>query len=220
MSGASIQPSSITAPRVGRAGLGLLLGGLAGVVAIRWLATELASLDRVGVGFLFGIGLLGLAVASGWRPSLHWSGFGSAVTGRVRPSLDVPWPLLPALLVGVGGAIGLIVLAMVTAGHAGRWSPGASFWPWAAVTVLVATTEEIVLRGLAFGRLAVRFGLPVAVLATSVVFALIHVPAYGWRAVPLDLGVGLVLGGLRVVAGRVAAPAIAHVLADLATWWI
>ena len=55
---------------------------------------------------------------------------------------------------------------------------------------------------------------------TSVVFALLHVPLYGWHVVPLDLGVGLWLAGLRLISGGVAAPAVAHVVADLATWWL
>jgi membrane protease YdiL (CAAX protease family) len=58
------------------------------------------------------------------------------------------------------------------------------------------------------------------VAVTSIVFALIHVPLYGWHVVPLDLGVGVFLGGLRLVSGSVAAPAIAHIGADLATWWL
>jgi hypothetical protein len=60
----------------------------------------------------------------------------------------------------------------------------------------------------------------VAVVATSLVFALIHVPLYGWHVVPLDLGVGLLLGGLRLVTGGVTAPAAAHTIADVATWWL
>jgi membrane protease YdiL (CAAX protease family) len=55
---------------------------------------------------------------------------------------------------------------------------------------------------------------------TSVAFALMHVPTYGVPAVPLDLGVGLVLGGLRVLSGGPGAPAVAHVAADLAAWFL
>jgi len=55
---------------------------------------------------------------------------------------------------------------------------------------------------------------------TSVAFALMHVPLYGWHVVPLDLGVGIWLGGLRLLGRGVAAPALAHVLADLVTWWL
>jgi membrane protease YdiL (CAAX protease family) len=71
-----------------------------------------------------------------------------------------------------------------------------------------------------FDRLERLGGLGGAVLVTSVVFALMHVPLYGWHVVPLDLGVGLALGGLRIATRGVAAPAVAHAVADLATWWL
>jgi membrane protease YdiL (CAAX protease family) len=88
------------------------------------------------------------------------------------------------------------------------------------VTVLVATAEELVLRGALFDKLNGGIGTLGAVLVTSVVFALMHVPLYGWHVVPLDLGVGLWLAGLRLATGGIAAPAIAHTIADLATWWL
>jgi len=66
----------------------------------------------------------------------------------------------------------------------------------------------------------VRRGTIVAILGTSLLFALIHVPLYGWHVVPLDFGVGLWLAGLRLLSGGVAAPAIAHTIADLATYWL
>jgi hypothetical protein len=36
----------------------------------------------------------------------------------------------------------------------------------------------------------------------------------------VDFGAGLALGGLRLLGRGVAAPAIAHALADVATWWL
>ncbi len=49
---------------------------------------------------------------------------------------------------------------------------------------------------------------------------LLHVPLYGWTALPLDLAVGLLLGGLRMAAGGWGAQAVAHPVADLAGWWL
>jgi len=46
------------------------------------------------------------------------------------------------------------------------------------------------------------------------------VPLYGWHVLPLDLAVGVVLGGLRQATGTAAAPAITHVLADVAGWFL
>ena len=42
----------------------------------------------------------------------------------------------------------------------------------------------------------------------------------GPTGVPLDFGVGLLFGGLRLWFGGPAAPAAKHVLANLATWWL
>jgi len=98
--------------------------------------------------------------------------------------------------------------------------PAAPFVPWVAVTVLVATAEEALLRGTLFAALE-RIGGPLTALAiTSLVFALIHVPFYGAAAFPLDLAVGIVFGGLRLATGGIGAPAAAHVTADVATWWL
>jgi len=95
-----------------------------------------------------------------------------------------------------------------------------AFAPWAVATIVVATAEEAVLRGALFDASAERGGPVTAILVTSMTFALMHVPLYGWHVVPLDLGVGLILGGLRLLSGGIGAPALAHALADLATFWL
>ena len=76
------------------------------------------------------------------------------------------------------------------------------------------------LRGALFVAIRRQAGVAAAVAVTTVAFALMHVPLYGWHVVPIDIGVGLWLGGLRLLGRGVAAPAFAHVLADLVTWWL
>ncbi len=88
------------------------------------------------------------------------------------------------------------------------------------MTLLVAVAEEIVLRGALVEAVRPLAGSLGAIAIGGAAFALIHVPLYGWQVVPLDLAVGIVLGGLRLATGSVAAPAVAHVVADLATWWV
>ena len=181
---------------------GLVGLGLAAIVAVRWAVTMAGETDALVVGLGFGVALLALAAAGGVR--------------RVeRPSGR-------ALAIGAGG--GAVLVAVALAGRIGEPSPtlglAAPFVPWALITILVGTAEELVLRGVMF-RLLMRAGGGVtAVLVTTVAFALMHVPLYGWHVVPLDLGVGLWLAGLRLVSGGAAAPAAAHSLADLATWWL
>jgi membrane protease YdiL (CAAX protease family) len=94
-------------------------------------------------------------------------------------------------------------------------------WPlWAAIVSAVAVAEELVLRGSLFTLLERACGPFAAVALTAIAFALLHVPLYGWGVVPIDLAVGVWLGGLRLLTGGPAAPAVTHVLADLASWWL
>jgi membrane protease YdiL (CAAX protease family) len=178
----------------------MIVAALAAAVGLRWAAVVSGAVDAVAIGTAFGIGLVVIAVVGGWRPErVHWS---SAAIGAA------------------GGAV-LVGLAVITrTENLPSLVPPASFVPWVVATILVGSAEELVLRGALFDEIDRGLGVTVAVLLTSVVFAVMHVPLYGWQVVPLDLGVGLWLAGLRLATGGVAAPAIAHVIADLATWWL
>jgi membrane protease YdiL (CAAX protease family) len=197
-------------PAADRASAGSLRGlgrpawiglALALVVGARWAAT-VADVSPYLVGTLFGTAFLVLARAGGMRVS-------------------VPTP--SAWLIGIGGSVVLVALAIGASSLAGqplRAVPKTDFALWAPITVVVASAEELVLRGALFKALRDATGLLSAVVVTSAAFALMHVPLYGWHVVPLDLGVGVFLAGLRLASGSVAAPAVAHVAADLATWWL
>jgi membrane protease YdiL (CAAX protease family) len=47
------------------------------------------------------------------------------------------------------------------------------------------------------------------------VFALVHLPAYGLAAMPVDLGAALLLGWQRYASGRWTVPAVTHAVANL-----
>jgi membrane protease YdiL (CAAX protease family) len=183
----------------------LVLFGLAAVVWMRWTATR-AGLDALAIGAAFGGGLLVLA--------------------SPRPRT---WPSLPSarnLVLGVLAGLALVALTSAGAWIAGAnlppglGRPAAPFVPWALVTVLVAAGEEALLRGRLFDATHRAGGTTAAVALTTVAFALLHLPLYGWHVVPLDLGVGLAFAGLRLTTRGIAAPAAAHAVADLATWWL
>jgi membrane protease YdiL (CAAX protease family) len=152
-------------------------------------------------GVVFALALLVVSVAAGWRP------------GRPR--------VAAAGLGVVGGA------ALAGAWLLSQGSPGVQIAPinadlaiWTPIVALVAVAEEIVLRGALFDAVRSGFGDSAALLATTLLFAMMHVPLYGIGSLPLDLAVGLLLGGLRVVSGGVLAPAVAHVVADLVGGWL
>ena len=190
------------------------LAGIAAITVARWGATR-AGLDPLGVGAVFGLALLLLAAAARGVPA--------STPGMTRIDLG-----RLSRAVAIGAAVGLALAVIAVIGPAlggstrvpGLGRPDAMFLPWALVTVLVASAEEAVLRGVLFSRLARAGGIPLAIGVTTVAFALLHVPLYGWHVLPLDLAVGLVLGGLRVATRSIAAPAAAHAVADLATWWL
>jgi len=181
----------------------LLCAGLAVSVALRVAVAGSVGSASAPAGVLFGALLLGVALAGGWRPG--------------RPS----WR---AAVAGLGGAAVLLAvpvalrLAVPPAFRLG--SPAGGFALWAAVVTLVAVAEEALLRGALVGVLLRRTSAEVAVGVAAVAFALLHVPVYGWVALPLDLAAGVWLGGLRLVSGGAGAPALAHTVADLATWWL
>lgn len=98
--------------------------------------------------------------------------------------------------------------------------PGGRYLHWAVLVTVVAVAEEAFLRGTLWTAVREQWGETATLLVTSVAFAALHLPLYGWGSVPLDFAVGLVLGVLREQTGGWAAPAITHVGADLAAWFL
>ena len=192
-----------------------LLALLVLAVTARWAAIQGAVADPIAIGVGFGLALMAVAAIGRSSPLRR-------MPRADQPTLgDLGW----SAVIGLAGGGALVAVAL--AGRAVAGAPvalpplrGDLFAPWAFATILVASGEEAVLRGVLFGRLLRGAGIWPAILVTSLVFALMHVPFYGWRVVPLDLGVGIWFAGLRLWSGGIVAPSISHALADLATWWL
>ncbi|HEX8025015.1 MAG TPA: CPBP family intramembrane glutamic endopeptidase, partial [Candidatus Limnocylindrales bacterium] len=207
--------SSATAVASG-AGLGravLVLAGLATVVGLRWAAIVDGRLGGIAIGLVFGIALLGVGLAG-----RRLAGLPLVVPPSTRAAAS-------DAALGLAGGLALIGIALVTTlAAAGAVRPNGLAadlaGPWLVATVVVALAEDLILRGVLFGMLERAARWPFALFVTSAAFALMHVPVYGWHVVPLDLGVGLFLGGLRLATGGWLAPGVAHVVADVATWWL
>ena len=191
-----------------------LLSGLAAAVTLRivvgahqlsgatatWTPNGIPGVAASLTAGLVFAGCLGaLCAAAGWRPQ--------------RPS--------PAqVLLGLAGALVLCLPAAIDRLTGPDHAAGSGFLAWAIVVAVVASAEEALLRGALYDALAARAGVWTAVAVGALAFALLHVPLYGWGAVPLDAAVGGWLGMLRAVSGTVTAPAVAHVVADWAGFWL
>jgi membrane protease YdiL (CAAX protease family) len=175
----------------------VLLSGFAGALAVRVaLAGPAGALStRATLAFAAALALLATLGRAGFAVSRRAGLVAAATT---------------ALLVAPA--------ALRSAGLTSR--PVGSFAGWAVVAVAVAGAEEALLRGALFDAVTRWRGSDLAVVVSAVAFALLHVPLYGWRAVPLDLAVGIALGAARLLAGTWTAPALAHVGADVAGWWL
>jgi membrane protease YdiL (CAAX protease family) len=179
----------------------LLTAGIGAAVALRVALGGSEGPGSMPAGLVFALTLLVLAAGAGWRAG--------------RPSFRAA-----ALGVGVGA---LLVATWLSArqGMALDLAPlNAAIALWTPIVTIVAVAEEVALRGVLFDTVRGWGGDGWALLATTVVFALMHLPLYGIGALPVDLAVGLLLGGLRIVSGGVLAPAVAHVIADLAGGWL
>jgi membrane protease YdiL (CAAX protease family) len=188
----------LAAPRRALGLTGLVLGA----ALLRALLLPLGDLLST---LVFGGCLLTISWWEGRAPTLpkHVSGGGEASRGR---------SVVMGLLVGV------VLLAPLAAGSlSARGLDG--FWTWAALATMIATLEEIAIRGALFRAWSDEAGPLAAIVAGAAVFALIHLPRYGWGAMPLDAAVGLALGGLRALTGRVLPCVVAHTIADWGAWF-
>jgi membrane protease YdiL (CAAX protease family) len=171
------------------------------------------------------------------------AGFGLAVVLRVvvgspYPARSAGAGLLFAALLLVGaaavrtrvpvdrravayGLAGVALLCLpVLVGWTPRRVPPDGFLRWAVVVAVVAGAEEVFLRGALYDEVERQAGATAAVVVGAFAFGLLHLPLYGLRSVPLDVAVGVLLGELRRVTGTPAAPALTHVGADLAAWFL
>jgi membrane protease YdiL (CAAX protease family) len=169
-----------------------------------------ASIElRVGIG---GSDILTSAVAG-----LAFAGclLGLAIISGTRFAISVR-----SVVVGLLGGAFLCLPSIIAHFSSAAARPAGNYVLWATIVSIVAISEEAFLRDALFDAVHEWQNMAVALILTSVAFALLHVPMYGWRAVPLDLAVGVWLGVLRIVGGNFTSSAIAHVLADLTGWWL
>ena len=189
---------SVAGPETGRPGLSTA-PGLGWVVVVGGLAF---LLGRPGLhGMTFGVPLL---VAG------YLALGGAALVVRERHAAGPAGaPLGWAMTLGVG--VAAVLAAGVVAGPVPERPAEVVA---GAITVVAAVAEEALFRRVLYDRV-LRFGVVAAVGGTAVVFALVHLPAYGVAAMPVDLGAALLLSWQRYASGRWTVPAVTHAVANL-----
>lgn len=171
-----------------------------GVVLLA-MARNLLAVDRPGDAAtiqLLGYGaLLLVSIAAARRAGLgaRQCGLGrDHVLRRLFGALLLTTALaLPGLSHGVSAPVALAAL------------PGA----WG-----VAAVEELLFRGVLFSLWRQRTGAAPAVILTSTAFAATHVYLYPAPIILFGAAVGLLLGSWRAHADDLAAPIVAHAIAD------
>jgi membrane protease YdiL (CAAX protease family) len=174
--------------------------------AVAWADAALAA----GLAFLLARPALGSMAAT--VPLLAAGYLAMAATALACPARE---PAAAAAPLGWAAALGIGLAAVAAAGVvAGPAPPPRVGAAAAGLALLAAVAEEALFRRLLYARLA-RYGAVVAVLGSATLFALVHLPAYGTAAVPVDLGAGLLLSWQRFASGRWTVPAVTHAVANL-----
>jgi membrane protease YdiL (CAAX protease family) len=143
-----------------------------------------------------------------------------ATAAAAAPYGPLPWP---AVLAAGLAAVAVAALAL-------RPVPPAPADGGAVLLGLAAAVaEEALFRRAVYGWLLARGGrgapraaggarepgAALAVVASALLFALVHLPFYGMAAFPVDLGAGLLFGWQRWSSGTWTVPAATHAAANL-----
>jgi membrane protease YdiL (CAAX protease family) len=171
----------------------------------------LVVVASVGTGLLAAKAWIAAAAGGIWSLVALFVLLGCVGAAVVVPTVATERP--NRLPLGVATAIGLAVFAV------GRFAVGGAAPMHAsllalALTILAAVSEELWFRRLCYGLLAPA-GECYAIVATAVLFALIHLPVYGAWVLPVDLAAGLLLGWLRAASGSWVPPAVSHAFANV-----
>jgi len=117
-------------------------------------------------------------------------------------------------VLAAGLAAVLAARLLVPAAIPGAVGPAAVRPAAVALTAVAAVAEEAFFRRFLYGWLSLRSE-ALAVAGSALLFAAVHLPAYGAAALPVDLGAGLLLSWQRWASGDWRTSAATHVFANL-----
>ena len=180
---------TVSAPTV-LGGWVVVTGGIAFLLARPALGGTAMAVPLLAAGYLV-LGAAALAVGT---------------TGGERGA-RAPLGWMVVLGIGLAGVVGAVAVGGPVADRRVGVVAG-------GLALVAAVAEEALFRRVLYDRL-LRFGVVGAVAGSAVVFALVHLPAYGVAAMPVDLGAALLLSWQRYASGRWTVPAVTHAVANL-----
>jgi membrane protease YdiL (CAAX protease family) len=184
-----------------------LLLGTAAILALsllRGTALHLGAIDVAPAAAFGGLLVIGSLAAPSVGSRLAGTPRNLALGAVVGAGL-----LIPGMWMRLHGAVG-----------PGAYLSSAYALAWAPLVALIAVGEEMALRAWMQPLARQAWGPTKAILYTAAAFAAIHGPVYGWVALPLDFGVGILIGCLREYTRSVSACALAHFVVDAGHWWL
>jgi len=218
-------PASDSAPQPHRWGLGafvlveLVYLAVSASLAVFWIGTRPVSAGTLALALVIptataaGLAMLitqlrGNGPCTDLRLGWSWRGLRLGLTfGFGGLLVTIPASVVYASIVGPGANS---TVGRVFGGH--RTS-----WPWAVavfliVVVIAPLCEEIIFRGLLWGALDRRWGQWVAMVFTTLVFALAHLE---FTRAPLLVVVAIPLALARWYSGGLLASIVAHQVTNL-----
>jgi membrane protease YdiL (CAAX protease family) len=168
----------------------VVTGGIAFLLARPTLGATAVALPLLAAGYL----------------TLWAAALAVAATGADREA-GAPLGWRVPLGLGLAGVVGAVVVGGPVADRRVGVVAG-------GLALVAAVAEEALFRRVLYDRL-LRFGVVGAVVGSAVVFALVHLPAYGVAAMPVDLGAALLFSWQRYASGRWTVPAVTHAVANL-----
>jgi membrane protease YdiL (CAAX protease family) len=195
----------LSAPTQDRTSIGALpvaAVGVALLLARPWLVSS--GVGVTGLAFLYlALGAISLATPMVATQTRVLQVSRGARRGQASPIGHT------GIVLAVG--LGAFVVARLMAAPVAPLAVGA---PAVGLNLGAALAEEAFFRRFLFGSL-LPFGVAGAIVLSSLVFALVHVPLYGGAVFWVDLGAGLLLGWQRWASGSWAAPAATHAVANI-----
>jgi membrane protease YdiL (CAAX protease family) len=159
-------------------------------VALGCVALAARSTSLLALGPTVAVGVLGLAGAVKHRTAEQPS--------RAR--------IATVTLIGVAAVVA--VRAISPPLHAAYGAAGFT------ANIIAAIAEEAFFRRFVYGWLADRSE-TLAIVGAAALFALIHVPTYGFGVLPIDFAAGLLLGWQRRESGTWMSSGITHIVANI-----